>query len=244
MSNRALSTTNIKEARRKTWRKLYRDRQLYMMLLPAVLITFFLSYLPLPGILIGFQDFSIYKGILGSEWIGLDNFRQIFARSQLAMAVWNTLKISLLKLVITFPAPIILALMINEVRNQAYKRVTQTISYLPHFLSWISVVGLVQLLFGRDGLINDLRMFLGADERVTFLAEQGLFIWFVLGISLWKEVGWGTIVHLANLSSINPELYEAAEVDGAKHLQKLWYITLPHMLPTVTILLIFQMPHS
>lgn len=193
------------------------------------------------GILIAFQDFSIFNGLLGSKWVGFDNIKRIFSTPMFLDSIWNTLLISMLNILISFPAPIILALLINELKDGVFKRVTQTISYLPHFLSWISVVGLIQLLFGRDGLVNDARMALGAGERISFLGEQGLFIWFVIGATLWKEVGWGTVVHLANLSSINTELYEAADVDGAKHLQKLWYITLPHMLPTVMILLIFKM---
>jgi len=225
----------------KKWRKIMKDRQLYFMLLPALLVTLIFAYFPMPGLIMSFQKYSVYDGLLGSEWVGLDNIKKIFGQSQFLSAIVNTLMVSMLSLLINFPAPIILALLINEIKNKLFKRVVQTASYLPHFLSWISVVGLVQLLFGRDGLINDLRMYLGAEERMVYLAQQELFIWFVLGTSLWKEVGWGTIIHLANLSSINQELYEAAEVDGAKHLQKLWYITLPHMIPTVMILLIFQM---
>ena len=231
----------IMKAKSKKWRKICKDRQLYFMMLPALLVTLIFSYFPMPGLIMSFENYSVYDGLFGSEWVGLANIKKIFAQSQFTTSIFNTLMVSLLSLLINFPAPIILALLINEIKNELFKRVVQTASYLPHFLSWISVVGLVQLLFGRDGLINDLRMFLGAGERTVFLAEQGLFIWFVLGTSLWKEVGWGTIIHLANLSSINQELYEAAEVDGAKHLQKLWYITLPHMIPTVMILLIFQM---
>ncbi len=241
MTNNYVSKFQRKEMRRKTWRKVYRDRQLYIMLVPAIIAMVFLCYLPMSGILIAFQDFSIFKGLFGSEWVGFDNIKRIFSTPMFVDSIGNTLLISLLNVLISFPAPIILALLINELKNGVFKRVTQTISYLPHFLSWISVVGLIQVLFGRDGLVNDARMSLGAAERVSFLGEQGFFLWFVLGATLWKEVGWGTIVHLANLSSINTELYEAAEVDGAKHLQKLWYITLPHMIPTVMILLIFKM---
>ena len=229
------------EGKKKMWRKILKDRQLYIMLLPALIVTLIFAYLPMPGIIISFQKFSIYNGMFGSECVGLENIRKIFAQPQIVTAIGNTLMISFLSLLITFPAPIILALLINEIRNKTFKKIVQTTSYLPHFLSWISVVGIVQLFFSKGGLINDFRVYMGAEERIGFLGEQSLFIWFILGTTLWKEVGWGTVIHLANLSSINPELYEAAEVDGAKHLQKLWYITLPHMIPTVIILLIFQM---
>lgn len=226
---------------REKLHKMYKDRHLYMLLLPALLLTLFFNYCPMPGLIMAFEKFNIYDGFLGSPWVGFDNIRKIFTQSKFTTAIWNTLMISLLKLVINFPAPVILALLINELKHVKFKKFVQTASYLPHFLSWMSVVGLVQLLFGRDGLINDFRVATGAAERVAFLAQQELFMWFVLLVPLWKEIGWGTVIHLANLSSISPELYEAAEVDGATRLQKLWYITLPHMLPTVTILLIFQM---
>ena len=222
-------------------RDIKRDRYLYLMLLPAIAVTIFFAYVPMYGLIMAFQKYDAFKGIAGSQFVGLDNFRRIFSQSNFLRAIWNTLYVSLLGLLITFPAPILLALLLNELKNGIFKKSVQTISYLPHFLSWISVVGLVHLLFGRDGLINDWRIALGADNRIVYLGEQNLFIWFILGTSLWKEVGWGTVIHLANLSSISPELYEAASIDGASRLQKIRYITLPHMIPTVLILLIFKM---
>ena len=221
--------------------KMYKQRQLYILLLPALIMTFVFAYCPMPGLIMAFEDFSIYKGLFGSDWVGLKNIKMIFSRTEILGSIWNTLSLSLLSLIFNFPAPIILALLINEIKNIGFKKVVQTASYLPHFLSTISVVGIVQLLFSKEGMINDVRMFLGAQERIGFLGVQEYFVPFILGTSLWQGVGWGTIVHLANLASIDPTLYEAAEVDGAKRLQKLWYITLPHMLPTVVILLIFQM---
>ena len=221
--------------------RLWRDRYLYLMIFPALVTTLFFAYIPMGGLVMAFQDFNIFKGFLKSEWVGLDNFARIFSQSKFLTSIGNTLAISLLNLLLCFPAPIILALLLNELRTGPFKKVIQTISYLPHFLSWISVVGFVNLLFGRDGYVNDVRMALGAVERITYLAQQDLFIWFVIGTMLWKETGWGTVIHLANLSSISPDLYEAASIDGATRLQKIRYITLPHMVPTVVILLIFQM---
>ena len=241
MKHKVIERKPGKRTFKETLHKMYKDRHLYFLLLPALLVTFFFAYCPMPGLVMAFKDFSIYKGIWGSDWVGFENIQKIFTQSKFTIAIWNTLKVSVLNLLITFPAPIILALMINELKGGLFKRFVQTASYLPHFLSWISVVGLIQLMFSRDGLFNDFRIALGAEQRISFLGEQDLFIWFILGTMLWKEVGWGTVVHLANLSSINPDLYEAAEIDGAKHLQKLWYITLPHMIPTVMILLIFKM---
>lgn len=230
-----------KPSKKKLRKKLYEDRYLYLMLLPAFAVTLVFSYAPMSGLIMAFQDFSIFDGLLGSKFVGLDNFVKIFTQSKFTTAIWNTLFISLLNLLIGFPAPIILALLINELKNGPFKKSIQTISYLPHFLSWISIVGIVNILFGRDGFVNDLRVMLGAAERITFLSNQNLFIWFILGTSLWKETGYGTIIHLANISSISPDLYEAASIDGASRLQKVRYITLPHMVPTILILLIFQM---
>lgn len=227
--------------KKSVWRKMYKQRHLYILLLPALIVTFLFNYCPMPGLIMAFEDFNIYDGLWGSEWVGLENIKKIWLREEVLKSVGNTLYLSFLGLLINFPAPIILALLINEIKNMKFKKVVQTTSYLPHFLSTISIVGIVQLLFSKEGLFNDLRMALGASERIGFLGVQEYFVPFIVGTSLWQGVGWGTIVHLANLSSIDPTLYEAAEVDGAKHLQKLWYITLPHMIPTVIILLIFQM---
>jgi len=223
------------------WKKLKRDKYQYVMLLPAFIATLILKYIPMFGLVMAFQNFNIFDGFLHSEWVGLDNFIKIFTQSKFTTAIGNTLLVSILNLLICFPAPIILALLINELEHERFKKVTQTVSYLPHFLSWISVVGLATVLLGKDGVINDLRMALGATERVAYLGKQELFLPIIVLLNLWKETGWGTVIHLANLSSINPELYEAASVDGATRLQKIWYITLPHMLPTVMILLIFKM---
>ena len=222
-------------------KKIYKSKYLYLMIAPAILILLVFSYGPMPGLVMTFQDFSIFRGFFNSEWVGLENIITIFTRPQFTQAIFNTVLVSVMILVLTFPAPIILALLINEIKNKLFKRFVQTASYLPHFLSTLSVVGLIQLLFGRDGLINDAMVALGATERVNHLAKQENFVWFLVGTNLWKEVGWSTIIHLANLTSINPELYEAADIDGAGYFSKLRYITIPHMLPTIVVLLIFQM---
>lgn len=221
--------------------RLKKDKYLYLMLLPAFAVTVIFAYIPMGGLIMAFEDYNAFKGMLGSEWVGLENFAKIFTQSKFSAAILNTLLCSLLNLLICFPLPIILALLINELKDGKFKKISQTVSYLPHFLSMISVVGLVHVMFGRDGIVNDWLVALGNTERITFLAQQNLFIWFVIGVIAWKETGWGTVIHLANLSSISPELYEASSIDGATRLQKLRYITLPHMMPTVAILLIFQM---
>lgn len=217
-----------------------RDKYKYLMLLPAIVLTIIFSYIPMYGLIMAFQNFNIFKGYLGSEWVGLKHFIYIFSKSDFLDSISNTLMISVLKLALCFPAPIILALLINELKVGRFKKTVQTISYLPHFLSMMAVCGFIHMVFGRDGFINDLRVWLG-ESRITYLAEQNLFIWFVVGTLLWKETGWGTVIHLATISSISPDLYEAATIDGATRMQRIRYITLPHMLPTVSILLIFQM---
>lgn len=224
-----------------TLKRIVRDKYLYLMLLPAVAVMLIFKYLPMGGLLMAFEDYSPFKGIFGSKWVGFANFAKIFTQPKFTTAIRNTLVVSLLDLVIGFPAPILLALLINELENKVFKRIVQTVSYLPHFLSWISVVGIVSILFGRDGIVNDIRIALGAQERIVFLAKQEWFIWFLLGTMVWKETGWGTVIHLANLSSISPDLYEAANIDGANRLQQIRYITIPHMMPTVIVLLIFKM---
>lgn len=227
-------------SRKTTWHRIKNDRYQYLMLLPAILVTIIFCYIPMRGVVMAFQDYDIFKGILGSKWVGFQQFEKIFTQRKFLQAVSNTLLISTLNLLLCFPAPIILALLINELKNGIFKKGVQTISYLPHFLSWTSVVGLVYILFGADGIINETLVRLGK-ESVGFLTSNSTLVALIIGSMLWKETGWGTIIHLANITSINPELYEAASIDGATRLQKTRFITLPHMIPTVIILLIFQM---
>ncbi len=234
MTKNSMISKNLK-------RQIKQDKYLYLMLLLPILLVLIFNYVPMYGLIMAFQDFSIFDGFLGSEFVGLENFKKLFTQRGFLTAIWNTLYISFLNLLVCFPAPIILALLLNELKDGIFKKSVQTISYLPHFLSWISVVGIVNMVFGYDGLFNDIREMLGAGERVAYLAEQSLFSTFLIGTSLWKEVGWGTVIHLANIASISPDLYEAASIDGATRLQKIRYITLPHMVPTVMILLIFKM---
>ena len=235
-----LSPPCTKQRKKSKWTQIKQDKYKYLMLVPAIVVTILFSYVPMGGLVMAFQNFNIFKGYWGSEWVGLKHFIYIFEKKDFLEAIWNTFLISILKLVICFPAPIILALMLNELKVGRFKKSVQTISYLPHFLSWIAICGFIHMFFGRDGFINDLREVMGHD-RITFLAEQENFIWFVIGAMLWKETGWGTVIHLSTLSSISPDLYEAATIDGATRMQQIRYITLPHMVPTISILLIFQM---
>jgi putative aldouronate transport system permease protein len=219
------------------------DMAIYLMLSPAIVITLIFAYMPMPGILMAFQDYDIFKGIRGSPWAGLKHVLDIVRMPALRNAVGNTVLLSVLTLLVNFPAPIILALLFNEMRVGVFKKTVQTVSYLPYFLSWISVVGIATSLLSKYGSLNDLSVFLfGEDtERALFLKNQNLFVPILLIMSLWKEVGWSSIVYLAAITGIDMQLYEAARMDGASRLQQARYITLPLLKQTIVILLIFSM---
>lgn len=219
---------------------------IYLLLLPAILITFVFMYLPMPGMIVAFKDFNMFKGIFGSPWAGMGGLKHIvdiIRLPPLFTAVINTVKLSTLTLLTGFPSAIFLALLFNELRVGICKKVVQTISYLPYFLSWISVIGIAITLMSLYGSINDLQvLFFGQDtERVMFLSKQELFIPLLLVLTLWKEIGWNSIIYLAAISSIDLQLYEAARIDGASRFQQAAHITLPCIKSTIIILLIFQM---
>lgn len=220
---------------------LYKYRWQYMMILPAVVLLFLFHYIPMAGIQIAFRDFKIGSSIWGSNWVGLDNF-SFFTEPQFWKVVQNTLYISVLKFVFGFPMPILLALMINEVKNSTFKRFVQSVSYLPHFFSWIVVAYILQSLLTLDGgLANDLIGRLGG-EPIFFLGSTEWFRPMIVSSGLWKEVGWNTILYLAAITTIDPQLYEAAKVEGAGKLSQIRHITLPGMLPTISIVLILSIP--
>lgn len=224
-------------------RRLNNDMFSYLLILPAVTVVFVFSYLPMPGIIIGFENFNIFKGLFASPWAGLQHIIDIVRIPALSQAVLNTVILSSLTLAVSFPAPIILALLFNELRVGMFKRTVQTISYLPYFLSWISVIGLAITILSTYGSVNDLRVFLFGPntERVLFLSKQQLFVPVLLVLTLWKEVGWNSIIYLAAISSIDVQMYEAARIDGATHFQQARYITLPSLKQTIIILFIFSM---
>ncbi|WP_164821391.1 ABC transporter permease [Paenibacillus koleovorans] len=214
---------------------------LYILLAPALLATLVFQYIPMPGIIIAFMDYDFFKG-LHSPWVGLKHIREIFEVPSITASIWNTLKISLISLVIVFPAPIALALLLNEARNAVFRRLVQTLSFLPHFLSWISVIGIATTFYALYGPLNDLlAYFMGEEARQLFLTKQGFFVPNVIGITVWKETGWSCIIFLAAIASIDQQQYEASWIDGAGRFQQMWYITLPGILPTIMILLILRL---
>lgn len=205
------------------------------------MISFYIifHYMPLYGILLAFKDFWTSKGIMGSPWVGFDNFRHIFESAKFWQVFVNTFSINLLRLIFCFPAPIILAIFLNEVRNDYFKRVIQTIIYLPHFISWVVIASILITILGTEGVVNQLIMMFGG-ESINFLTTNSLFRPIVILSSIWKDVGWGTIIYFAALSNISPDLYEAAEVDGAGRFRKIFNITLPSLFPTIATMLILN----
>ncbi len=217
---------------------LNRNKFLYLMILPGLGWLILFQYVPIYGITMAFQDFSFRRGYFGSEWVGLKHFVWLFENPGFMRAFANTWIINLMRTAFGFPAPIILALLLNEVRHSGFKRTVQTVSYLPHFISWVVLAGLFNALLSFDtGVVNNLLDAIGL-PRVDFLQNNTFFRPTLVLTDIWKEVGWGTIIYLAAIAAINPELYESAHVDGATRFQRIRYITLPGIAPTMIVLFI------
>ncbi|MEP3296970.1 MAG: ABC transporter permease subunit [Pseudoruegeria sp.] len=226
------------------WTRLYdhlkREWQIYAMLLPTIIWFLVFLYKPMYGLQIAFKDYSIFRGVAGSPWVGLEHFESLFTNDQFLRAISNTIKISALNLIFGFPAPIILALMFNEVLNATYKRTAQTIVYLPHFISSVIIAGIVITAFSPTaGIVNTVLGWFGLDA-VYFLTQPEWFRPIFVGTGIWQEAGFGSIVFLAAIAGVNPSLYESAVVDGANRWQMMWKITIPSILPTILIMLIIR----
>ncbi|MBP1993130.1 ABC transporter permease [Paenibacillus eucommiae] len=220
-------------------RRIVKYKMLYLMLLPAVTFLLIFSYIPMYGASIAFKEFWITKGILGSPWVGFKHFEQIFATDKFWQVFTNTIEINLLRLIFGFPAPIILAILLNEVRHRVFKRSIQTIIYLPHFISWVTISGILFALLSNEGLVNSIIVLFGG-ESINFLTNNEMFRPLLIISGMWKETGWGTIIFLAALSGVNPDLYEASVIDGANRWKQIVHITLPSLLPIISILLILN----
>lgn len=219
---------------------LWRNRYLYLLLIPGILYFLVFNYAPVYGLTIAFKDFKFSEGIFGSPWNGLENFKYLFGLADFYRVLANSLILSLLKLVFYFPIPIILALMINEIRFQKFKRVTQTLIYLPYFISWVVIGGiLVNLLSPSCGIVNDVIKTMGG-EPVFFLGSDKYFRAIAVVSHIWKQAGWDTIIYLAAITAVNPDLYEAAKIDGAGNFQRIWHVTIPCIKPTIVILLLIS----
>jgi putative aldouronate transport system permease protein len=220
------------------WRYFLAYRELYFLLIPCVVFFLLFRYVPMYGITLAFKDFSFAKGIFGSPWAGLDNFVYMFGLRDFYRVVGNSLILSLLRLAFYFPVPILLALMLNEIPFLRYKKATQSILYLPYFISWVVIGGiLINLLSPSWGIVNSAIKALGG-QPVFFLGKDDYFRAIIVASQIWKDAGWDTIIYLAAITVINPELYEAAAIDGASKLRRIWHITLPGVKSTILILLL------
>ena len=234
-------TAAVKPKKSQLWREVKASMWLYIMLLPIVVHMLVFRYGPMYGIQMAFKNFKIGDGIWGSAWVGLKHFQRLFLSPDFKMILTNSILINVYLVVFTFPIPIILALLMNEVRKAVFKRSVQTLMYLPHFVSWVIIGGiLIEMLSPSTGVINRLLGFVGISP-IYFMADN---LWwrvvFILS-SIWKEAGWGTIIYLAAISGVDMELYEAARIDGANRFKQAVHVTVPAIMPTVSLLLIMRM---
>lgn len=221
--------------------RILRDKWLYLLVLPGLVYYIVFKLIPMFGIIVAFQTYNPYTGFLKSPFVGWKNFRDFFTHREFFLLFKNTLYISFLNIVFYFPAPIILSLLLNEVRHSWYKRSVQTLVYVPHFLSWVIVYSLFYMLLTTDGGVVNLLVEMATGRRIRFLEDPAWFRTIVIIQTIWKETGWGTIIFLAALAGVDIEQYEAAIVDGAGRLRQLWHITLPAIKSTIVILLILRM---
>ncbi|PRX61101.1 carbohydrate ABC transporter membrane protein 1 (CUT1 family) [Cohnella sp. SGD-V74] len=223
------------------WKRIKRDKYLYLLLFPGLFIIFLFKYVPMYGIVIAFKEYNILLGVFDSPWVGFQQFERLFRTPDFMKIFRNTFVISLYKLIFGFPAPIILALLLNELKNGFFKRFTQSVLYLPHFLSWVIFTGIiVAFLNPVDGLVNYVLTSAGM-KPINFMIIPDYFRTLLVSTHIYKEMGWGTIIYLAAMSGVNPDLYEAARVDGANKFKQMWHVTLPSIRSVILILMILDL---
>ncbi|MCU6713126.1 ABC transporter permease subunit [Paenibacillus sp. J5C_2022] len=225
--------------RSRLWKRIADYKYFYILALPLLLYYFIFEYVPMYGIILAFKEFNYSAGIMGSEWIGLANFTEIFQLNDFRIAFRNTLIIAFGRLLIEFPVPIVVALLLNEVRKASMKKFYQVVYTFPHFLSWVIVSGILINFLGSAGVLNQLLVMIGF-EKVNLLVDPSSFRGLLFGSSIWKDMGWGAIIYLAAIASIPPSLYEAASIDGANRFQQMIHVTWPMLKPTIAILLILN----
>ena len=242
LSTKKMKVAHIPKAVKKSaWIDIKKDWDLYLLLIPGILTLLLFKYTPMYGLIIAFQDFNIFKGIMDSEWVGLANFQRLFSTPEFVNVFKNTLIISISKVIFLFPLPILMALLMNEIKNLLFKKTVQTVIYLPHFISWVIVYGLfVNLLSANDGIINTIIVALGG-EKIPFFMDSSVFRPLLVFTEGWKETGWSTIVYLAAITGIDQEQYEAARIDGANKFQQIKSITLPGIAPTIVLMFILRL---
>ena len=226
------------------FRTLLGQWQLMVMSVPMLLYVFLFNYAPMWGWITAFQDYKPKAGMLGSQFVGMKNFQWLFGRADFINSIRNTLAMSIINLVLGTLAAIVLAILLNEVRNRGFKRTVQTVTYLPHFLSMVIVVGMAQNIFASNGPLNNILVSLGLVKAPVFFLGEGKYFWWLVGvINVWKEVGWNTIIYISAMTAIDPCLYEAAAIDGAGRFQRILHVTLPGIKSTFVILLIMNIGH-
>ncbi|WP_240762830.1 ABC transporter permease [Paenibacillus thalictri] len=224
--------------RQSTWK---RGIPMYLMILPGLLFFIIFKYIPMGGLIIAFQEYDPFEGFMGSAWVGTEHFQRLFTDPDFWMLLQNTLILSALNLFLFFPAPIVFAVLLNEVHKAWFRKTVQTIIYMPHFLSWVIVVSITVVLFAtQDGGINNLLDSMGY-ERIELMTSPDYFRFLYVGQNIWKETGWNAIIFLAALAAVDPTLYEAAVVDGANRWSQVWHITLPALKSTIIILFILRL---
>ena len=247
-NNPTLATSSLEVNQKPTGLKLFlkklvQQRMLVLMSVPFVIWLFIFKYVPIWGWTIAFQDYQPGMKFSEQEWAGFEHFKVLFSEDRFLIALRNTLAMSGINLVLGFVTAITLALLLNEIRKVAFKRVVQTVSYLPHFISWVVAAGIIQTMLAPEGIVNDILKWVGvinSGQEYLFLGKANWF-WGIFGAStVWKDVGWNTIVYLAAITSIDPAQYEAAEMDGAGRIKRMWHITLPGIKPVIIVLLIMN----
>jgi len=212
---------------------------LYVFLLPSILAVFIFNYIPMYGVVMSFQKYNINLGIVGSEFIGINNFISFLSDSRFHSALLNTVWFGIIAL-ISFPVPILFAILLNEYKYSSFRRIVQSVTYLPYFMSWVIISGMIYRILDQDsGVINSVLSIAGIDS-IPFLRKPELFRYIYFSVSLWKETGWSAILYLSAMTAINPEIYEAAFVDGANRFRRIWHVTLPGIKPTIVLLLILR----
>ena len=241
MNNRNMSSNNSFSfsKRKRLMREIWQYRNLYPLMLLGIAFFLVFSYAPMYGIQLAFKHYNIGKGIMGSQWVGLDNFTKLFARAEFWNAIRNTVEISVLKLIFGFPVPILLAIGLNEILSNKLRRGLQIILTLPHFLSWVTISGIMIALFSTDGAVNGMLTALGGSS-VSWLSNGFVFRGILIFTDIWKEAGWTCIIYMATIAGIDPSLYESARIDGANRFKCAMYITWPAIMGTAAILLIMQ----
>lgn len=237
-----LKEANTLKPKNNLWKDVRKNIFVYLLILPGLIWCIIFCYGPMYGIVLAFKNYNFKEGILGSPWadqFGLKHFIKLFSMQEFWRVLGNTLRISAIKLLLGFPAPILLAILINEVKSKTYRKIVQLTVYLPYFLSWVIVAGIIYNLFSLDGYINQVLVELGIPS-MSFLTNPNSFMKIIYGSDIWKEVGWASIIYTAAISSIDAEMYEAAVVDGANRFQLIKYITLPALVPTIAIMFIMK----